>query len=185
MQPYGQLRGALPGHRAAIHVWACSQCYRTSTRCPYKPEINGNDWTRSRPRPCPTCGSTTWTHSASKKENARYFELIWLAKAGRIINLKHPAPALILTTKSISVPTTTDIAFRRYTADFYYEEVFDGGKGQPVWEDHKARPEIPEITRLVHLLVWHQHGVEIRVSYYGRDKRLCFAPTPSRDAVRV
>lgn len=84
----------------------------------------------------------------SKKEAARYGELVWLAKAGAIQDLRLQVPFEL-------IPKQAGERAVRYIADFVYME-----NGKMVVEDVKGvRTDVYKIKKKLMLAV---HGIRIR-----------------------
>ena len=84
----------------------------------------------------------------SKKEGARYGELMWLAKAGAIQDLRLQVPFEL-------IPKQAGERAVRYIADFVYTE-----NGKMIVEDVKGvRTDVYKIKKKLMLAV---HGIRIR-----------------------
>ena len=96
----------------------------------------------------------------SRKEAARYLELVLLAKAGRILSLElHPAfPLHIMELWRTGAPIRLTTV-GRYTADFQY---CDRETGEIVIEDVKSDPTRTEAYALRRRLAECIHGIHVR-----------------------
>ena len=166
-------RGHVEGFQAAKHVWTCCACGFQRSKTPYT-----YPHTRKSPAPCDMCKTlgesnlktSKWVHSASRSEAKRYAELVALQRQGIIRKLRHPPPGLDITSHDVRQEPWSQTKICTYTADFSYEESGVNFDWRYVVEDHKPRAELTSLAELLHTLVWHQHGIAIRVTYYKRNR---------------
>lgn len=153
------LKGDLDGFRAAQHVWTCVKCTTETRSNPYR-----KPYTRANPRACQACKVKKWVHSDSQSEADRYAEL---RNTRGTMWLEHPPKPLEIR----SFTTKGEITIvRQYTCDFRYQS-------GSVWiyEDHKPHNRLTELQKLIHTLVWLQHGIDVLITWYtgsGRNRRI-------------
>lgn len=156
------LKGDLDGFRAARHVWTCASCLAETRVNPYR-----KPYTRANPQACKACNAKAWAHSDSQSEANRYVEL---KRRRDVAGLKHPPEPLAIR----SFTQTGDIVVvRQYRADFVYTETHHNQR--KVVEDHKPHNRLTELQKLIHTLVWHQHGIDVLITWYtgkGRTRRI-------------
>lgn len=96
-------------------------------------------------------------------------ELLNLQHAEQIHSLVHPPkPFTIYSASYRPTGDIGDVPVRTYTPDFHYQELTPAGEWVNIYEDHKGREIVTDIEKFVWLLVSHQYGVSIRVTYYSR-----------------
>ncbi len=154
------LKGDLDGFRAARHVWTCAACLNETRANPFR-----KPHTRANPQPCRACKAKAWVHSDSQSEADRYAQL---RNRRGITSLEHPPKPLAIRSFTAKGEITV---VRRYTCDFQYRD----NLGQWIYEDHKPHNRLTELQKLIHTLVWHQHGIDVLITWYtgsGRNRRI-------------